>query len=178
MSYYEESLAVKGRLKDPQGEGLVLSNLAVIYKDQHQYQKAQDILNSALEVYQKVGISTNWVKYLIGDLYLDMGDLTRAAPLIEEAGYWAGLGRLYFMKSDYRKAREFYQKLLQQSLTNRNADNLFISYTGMGLASEGIGDNAGAVEYFQSAIEPPKRLGQPQAKLKGQSSTMPESGVF
>ncbi|MBI4964147.1 MAG: tetratricopeptide repeat protein [Desulfomonile tiedjei] len=153
VEYYEKSLAIRKEIKDPSGEGLALSNLGVVYADRGRHDKALETLNESLQIYERIGVPTHWQKYLIGDLYLDMGDLEKAETFLREAGYNQGLGRLYLTKSDYKRAGECYETVRLTSEDNRNADNLFASYTGLGLALEGIGDNPGAAEHFQKAIQ-------------------------
>ena len=57
------------------------------------------------------------------------------------------------MKQDYAGAVHQYEKLAQQAEKNGNVDNLFIAYTGLGLAQEGLGDLVTAAESFRKAVE-------------------------
>ena len=83
---------------------------------------------------------------------MDIGDLPRAEPLLKEANYNSYWGRFYLLKSDYTKAKEYYGKILKSAEENRNADNLFTAYTGLGVACEGLKDDAGAAEHYRKAV--------------------------
>jgi tetratricopeptide (TPR) repeat protein len=100
---------------------------------------------------------------LIAGLHLDDGRIDQAESIATElnsqyrdlprkAGLWALLGRLALAKSEYSAARDAYQRLLEEARDSRNASSLFSAHTGLGLAHEGMGDWAGAAQYYQEAV--------------------------
>jgi hypothetical protein len=78
---------------------------------------------------------------MIGNLYLDSGDLAKAEPFIKLANSTSSLGRLHLAKADYPSAKNSYERLLKSAEQNRNANNLFTAYAGLGMSYEGMGDN-------------------------------------
>ena len=151
--YFKQSLAIARNLEDQQGEALVLTNLGKVYAAMGQYENALKSLQIALTTYSRIGVPVAWTKVAIGDLCLDMGDVGKAEPFLREAGDRASLGRLHLFKSDYRTARGLYEDFLQAAKKNRGAASLFVAFTGLGIACEGLGDNQGAAENFRQAIE-------------------------
>ena len=103
---------------------------------------------------------------------MDMGDLARAEPLLKEANYNSYWGRFYLLKQDYIKAKEYYGKILKSAEENRNANNLFTAYTGLGVACEGLKDNAGAAENYRKAVGQTEDLRSSLSAAQRESSLM------
>jgi len=78
QEYYEKSLAIFRELKDPKGEGNALFRLGSLYRARGEYDGAMAIFQLGLEIYVKIGVPTAWPKNLIGNLYLDRGELENA----------------------------------------------------------------------------------------------------
>jgi tetratricopeptide (TPR) repeat protein len=78
--------------------------------------------------------------------------LAKAEPFIKQANFSSSHGRLYLAKADYPSAKNSYEKLLKSAEQNRNANNLFTAYEGLGMSYEGMGDNSLAVEYYRKAV--------------------------
>ena len=57
------------------------------------------------------------------------------------------------MKKDFQKAKAYYDRDRIWAEKNRNADHLFSAYTGLGMASEGLGDDIHAAEYYRQAVD-------------------------
>ena len=81
-----------------------------------------------------------------------MGEANKAEPFIKEAELEAPLGRLCLVKNDYLSAKNHYESLLKSAERNRNADNLFTAYTGLGMACEGMNDMPATADY-RKAVE-------------------------
>ena len=86
-------------------------------------------------------------------MYLDRGELDKAEPYIKEANYARSLGRLYLLKSDYATAKQNYETCLTWAEKNKNADDLFTAYTGLGKAYEGLEDYKKAEEYYEKGMK-------------------------
>ena len=187
VEYYKKSLGIMGKLGDVRGEGVALQNIALIYMAINKYDEALADLKKAADIYTRIGVSISGVNDLIGQVYLEMGDIATAEPYIREANYDSSIGRLCLLKSDFPEAKNRYEKLLEWAETNRNADNLFTAYTGLGMALEGMGDNAGAAEYFRKAIDltedirsglsPSERAEFYNVKVQGFYRTAPYEGL-
>lgn len=123
-----------------------------------QYGRATEMFRKALIVSRKAGEPTDSIKYHIADLYLEMGKADRAAPLIKEAGTWASRGRLDLMRADYSEAGKWYEQVLKAAEKSGQVQTLFLALTGLGHASEGLGEYERAVEYFRKAADLTEQL--------------------
>jgi len=153
VKYYGRSLAIKTKLGDVMGEGTALINLGGIHANRGEYEKALASFQAGLTKFAEIGAAVGWPKKLMGDLYLDRGDMALAEPLLKEAGYNASLGRLNLVKSDFEGARGRYEKLRQSAEQTRDVENLFTAYTGLGASYEKMGDDNKAEECFLKAID-------------------------
>jgi CHAT domain-containing protein len=152
VEYYETSLQIKRKIADVKGEGLTLGNLGQVYRHLGEHDKALSSFQKGLEIYVKIGAPARGPYDLIGNLYLDSDDVAKAEPFIKQANNSSSLGRLYLAKADYPSAKNSYEKLLKSAEQNRNVDNLFTAYAGLGMSYEGIGDNPQAAEYYRKAV--------------------------
>ena len=108
--YYEQDLAISRKIGNEKGEAKALVNLGQVYAHSGDYHNALANFTKGLAIYQKIGIPLGWAKKCIGELYLDMGDIEKAEPVINEAGYDFSLDRLALLKSEYAKAKDYYKK--------------------------------------------------------------------
>ena len=166
VEYYQKSLEIKTGLGDVWGQATTLMNLGNVYVHRGEYEKALANFQMSLIKSEEIGVPLDWIKKLMGDLYLDMGDVEKAEPLLTAAGHNSSLGRLHLLKSDYRGAKEYYEKLRQFAERNRDVGDLFTAYTGLGSAYEGIGDNKEAEEYFLQAINLTEALRSSLSKVQ------------
>ncbi len=153
VEFYNKSLEITRKIGDVKTEGQILGNLALVCQHSGLSDKALTNFQKALAIYLKIGVPANWPKDCIGNLYLDMGDVQKAEPFVREGNYSASLGRLSLLKSEYGKARACYEKLRQSAEKNQNSIDLFISYTGLGMTYEKMGDNPAAADCFRKAID-------------------------
>ena len=149
---YEQALKVRQRLKDREGEAASLLNIGWAYAQLERFDEALPLTQKGAHIYEEIGVPTRGAKQDIGDLYLNMGQLDKAEPFLQAAGYWAPLGRLHLLKSDFTGAIGYYEKVLQASKKNRDVRDLFAAYTGLGLAYEGLGNEVMAGDYFDKAV--------------------------
>ncbi len=152
IDFYEKSLAIWKEHKNKQREGFTLMNIGCVYARRGEHAKALKSFEEGLWIWKEIKVPTGRAMFNIGMLYLDMGEVEKAKRPLIESNYWSGLGRLYLMKSDYEKAKEFYEKLLTRAEKNRHADNLFTAYAGLACAYEGLGHDGIAEEYFGKAV--------------------------
>jgi len=153
VEFYEKSLEIAKRVGDVKAEVNALNNLGTVYSTQGQYSEALTNFQKGLEIFKRIGVPAGLATNNIGNLYLDMGEVQKAEPFIKEARSNSSLGRLFLVKADYASARKYYESLLKSADQNRNADNLFTAYTGLGRCCEGIDDNPKAVDYYVKAVE-------------------------
>jgi tetratricopeptide (TPR) repeat protein len=152
VEFFGKALDIAVQIGNAKSQGLTLTNLGEAYRDRAENDKALAAFEKALEIYVKIGIPADRPKDLVGNVYLDMGELARAELFIRQANSHSSLGRLYLTKGDYGLAKTSYERLLKSSELNRNVDDLLAGYAGLGMAYEGMGDNTEAVEYYRKAV--------------------------
>ena len=153
LEFYEKDLAITQKLGDVQGEGVTLNNIAGVYDSWGQYQKALEFYEKSLALQKRIGVPYDGTEDSIGNVYLTMGDIQRAEPILKKANRLVSLGRLALVKNDYNEAEKQFQRRLESSLKNRRSDGLFTGHTGLGLSYEGLNQYEKAAEHFKSAID-------------------------
>ena len=153
VEHYKKSLAIARGLKDRKSEGQSLMLIGEISRDRGEYDKAIEYFKESLTIWTEMKIPTHLPKVLLVDTYIDSGNLANAEPLLNEVKYNTTWGRFYLLRGDYPKAKEYYARLLNSAAENRNAENLFTAYTGLGVACEGMKDDAGAAENYEKAVK-------------------------
>jgi tetratricopeptide (TPR) repeat protein len=152
LDYYEKALAIFRKIGDVKGEGMTLSNIADVNMAMGKYDQALADLRKTLDIYTRIKVPTDEVKDSIGEAYLEMGDMANAERFIKEAGHNSSLGRLALLKSDFKQAQTHYEKLLKKAEENRNSNNLFTAYTGLGRVYESLQDYPKAEGYYRKAV--------------------------
>jgi tetratricopeptide (TPR) repeat protein len=150
---YEQALTIARKTGDKSGETEALTQLGLLYQSIGQHQRALEILSRARDISKRNAIAVNRIDDLVANLYLDMGDLQKAEPLIRKSGSESSKGRQYLLQQDYANAVPQYETLAQSAEKSGNVDNFFTAYTGLGLAQEGLGDFESAARYFRKATE-------------------------
>lgn len=152
IEYYEKSLAMFRELKLRNEEGGALGNIGNILAHRGDRSQALARFEEQIRILSEVGANTGRPKNCIANLHLDSGDLVKAEQYLKGVGYDASLGRLALMKSDYVAAASHYKRRLKLAEKNRDAETLFTSLTGLGLAHEGMGEDTKAEDYFRKAV--------------------------
>jgi len=134
VEYYEKSLGIARKVGDVKGEGSTLMGLGEVYRHLGEHDKALASFQKAMAIYVRIGVPIGTPNDMIGNLYLDSGDLAKAEPFIKQANFISSLGRLNLAKADYPSAKNSYEKLLKSAEKNRSADNLFTAYAGLGMS--------------------------------------------
>ncbi|MGA8832111.1 MAG: CHAT domain-containing tetratricopeptide repeat protein [Desulfomonilaceae bacterium] len=153
IEYYQRSLAISRKIGDVQAEGVSVCNLGETYAQLGKFDEALANLQKAFEIYTRIGVPTNSVKSLIGNLYLDNGEFNKSEAFTKESGYNSSLARLYLLQSDYPKAKTYYDNLLTSAEKNQDVDHLFTAYTGLGKVHEAIEDYNKAEECYEKGMK-------------------------
>ncbi len=187
MDYYDKALEIKRKIGDVQGEGSSIVMIGSVYATLGETEKAQAHFEKGLAIYQKLGVPDSWPKNFLAGLFMDQGALEKAEPLIKQAGYNATRGRYYLLKADYKKAEEYYSKILKSAEQSRKADDLFTAYTGLGKAREGLQDYEKAMDFYtkgmelveeiRSSLTPGQRANFYDVKINGFSRVEPAQGL-
>ncbi|MGO9117180.1 MAG: tetratricopeptide repeat protein, partial [Desulfomonilaceae bacterium] len=153
LEYYEKDLAIAKKIGDVKGVGSSLNNIASVYFHWGQYPKALEYYEKCLAIEKRIGVPFDRTEYSIGDLYLTMGDIQKAEPILKKANRYMSLGRLALVKSDFIEARRLFEGQLNISLQDRNAEGIFAAHTSLGLAYEGLNQYDQAAEHYKQAIQ-------------------------
>jgi tetratricopeptide (TPR) repeat protein len=153
IEYIEKSLAIMRKTGNVKSQGTTLGNMAQLHQQLGQYDNASSNARDALALKKNIGLPTDGSKDTIGKIYLDQGNIEAAEPFIKEAGYNSSLGWLALLKFNFKQAQNHYEKLLNRAEENRDAGDLFTGYTGLGIASENLGDDESAEEYYRKAVD-------------------------
>jgi tetratricopeptide (TPR) repeat protein len=152
LEYSGKALDIMQKIGNVKRAGLTLDNIAAVYESLGQYSKALDCYEKALALKKKIGVPYDMTEDSIGNVYLTMGDVQGAEPILKKANQWDSLGRLALVKSDFNDAKIKFTFELNFALQNRKADSLFTAHTGLGLAYEGLNQFDKAAEHFKEAI--------------------------
>ncbi|MFC1836058.1 tetratricopeptide repeat protein [Thermodesulfobacteriota bacterium] len=152
VDHFSKAGAMWQKIGEPQEEGRTLLNMGQIYSFRGENDKALNTFKQGLSKWDSIGISIAWPKDLIGNVYMDMGELQKAEPFVKESGFWESMGRLNLLKKNYTAAGKNYEDLLKVGKENRSASQLFTAYTGLGTAHEAMGEDLKAAEYYGKAV--------------------------
>ncbi len=134
-------------------EGNALINMARVDAEWGRHEDALSSALQGLQLLSNAGAPTAKAKKLIGDLYLDVGQLDQAEPYVKEAGmnpYWGGLSLL---RRQYDEAKQYFEKLKELSEQNGNLNDMFTALTGLGKISEALKDYHAAENYYSEAVQ-------------------------
>ncbi|MBM4326440.1 MAG: tetratricopeptide repeat protein [Deltaproteobacteria bacterium] len=160
--FFDKGLAIAEKTGDKKARAEALTQLGLMYCSNGQHKEALEALDRAKKIGEPIIVAGGSIDDLMGNLYLDMGDLQTAEKLIQKSGSDVSKGRLHLVKQQHVEAKPFYESLRESADKTGNVDNRFIAYTGLGLAQEGAGDLAPAADSFRKAIETVEEL---RAKL-------------
>jgi len=153
LEYSEKSLGMTRISGDLRQQGVGILGIANVHIAMGKYDDALAGFEKTLEMYAIMEVPTDEVKDSIGQAYLEMGDLTRAEVFFKEANYDSSLGMLSLLKSDFKQAQNHYDDLLKSAQENRNSDNLFTAYTGLGRLYESLQDYPNAESSYAKAVD-------------------------
>jgi len=152
LDLYRESLRLARQLGDAKSEGLDLTRIGSIYAQQRKYEKALDTLLQARTVYEKQRLSTDEVDALLGQLYLDVGEVEEAEHFIKKVDSEALSGLLFLAKADYSKALKQFVRLEGSAGKTQKVNDLFAAYLGQGKAYEGKKEYEKAEKSYEKAM--------------------------
>jgi len=152
LEYYEKSLAIAQKLGDVKVEGVTLSNIGAAYQSSGQYPKALEYYQKALAIAKQIGVPHSDEEKYIAAAHLEMGDLSKAEQILARAGGSSPLGMLALIKSNFSEAKRQYEYLLRDGEKSGDFAWLFVAYTGLGRAHEGLEDYRKAEEYYEKGM--------------------------
>ncbi len=118
---------------------------------------------------------------------MDAGELEKAEPYVKAAGSNAAIGRLYLLNSEYPKAQESYEKVLQFGKQSGNTNALFTGHTGLGRINEARENYRRSEEHYEKAMNiaeeirsgllPSERVHFYSVRINGFHRTDPAKGL-
>lgn len=150
----ERSLAIMENAlgRDHPDVAKLLANLGDFYQQRGNLLKAELPYRRARAILEEKGLPADWVIDLLCELYLDRGESEKAEKTITETGHPRTKARLCLIKRDYQRAMNIYETGRIWAEVNRDVDDLFAAYTGLGMASEGLEAYSQAVTWYRKAI--------------------------
>ena len=173
LKLYQQALEIEEKIKDDRNEARTLQELAVLYNDRQDFERAKNLIQDALEIHKKIG-DTN----VQAQQFLESLEKSKKAIGLEQDAYRQA------QKGNTQKAIELYTKLLKLYEELGNPDRLVITRTMFSLAellAESNQDLEKARQYltevnniyrdqYRSDTQKIQRLlDQIDAKLRGQT---------
>ncbi len=153
LEYYAKCYAIHEASGQTLAMGDTLIRRGLALKGLDRNQQAFTELEKGLSLVKIAKGYENWPCDIIGNFYLDMGDLAHAQEYISRGGFYSSLARMALANSDLSGARMNYQLLLENGEKDGNVNNLFVALTGLGVVSEKSGDLTGAMEFYTKALK-------------------------
>ncbi|MBD2221127.1 tetratricopeptide repeat protein [Calothrix sp. FACHB-1219] len=168
LQSWQQALSIYQEIKDRQGEGWALRNLAIAYGSLGNYPKAIEYLQQVLAIARSIQDRQSEGAALggLGNAYISLGDYPKAINYYQkwlaisrsiqdrqaEGHALVGLAIAYRSLGDYPKAIEYLQQslALARSIQNRRSE----SYTlgNLGSAYLNLGDYPKAINYYQQSL--------------------------
>lgn len=160
---------------NPEIMSIGYSNLGLLYKDQGDLDKAEEMYRKALTIDEKLNLKMEMATVYgnLGNLYLLRGDLDTAEEMhkkalaideslgLEEemAKHYSNLGSLYQTRGDLDEAEELHNQAVAIYETFDRKEELAIIYGNLGALYDTRGDSDKAEEMFQKALAIDEKLG-------------------
>jgi CHAT domain-containing protein/uncharacterized protein HemY len=187
LEYLKQSLNLTSELGLLKEEARALLKIGSVYQTKGNYDDALNSYEKCLEIYKKLGLPLNAPQKLIGDLYLDKGEVDKAAEFVNVADHPASLGRLNYALGKFPAAKQEYEKLLASAEENQDATDLFTAYVGLGKAYEALEDYEKARDFYskgmkitediRSTLLPSERWSFLEVRINGFDRSEPAKGM-
>jgi tetratricopeptide (TPR) repeat protein len=184
LKLYEQSLAIKQRIGDRQGEGATLNNISQIYDAKGDYDTALRYLEQSLAITQQIGdrkgegatlnnLATT--AYAKGDYDTALRYLEQSLAIMQQIGDRKGEGatlnnisQIYDAKGDYDTALRYLEQSLaiQQQIGDRKGEGATLGNIGLNYKIRGNYDKA--LSYYEKSLAIRQQIGDRQ----GEGSTL------
>lgn len=145
------------RVQEKRSQVLAMSDSMIrqgsVLISMERYDQALVSLEKAIALLKSVNGHDNWPCDIIGNLYLDLGNLGQAEHYINKGGYYSSLARFALAKSDLKSAQDNYTLLLENTEEDGNLNSRFIALTGLAKINEKRGDLKQAEKFYERAMK-------------------------
>lgn len=186
LKLYEQAKLIEKRVKDPQLEIKLLSNIAIINYQQGNSEKAVSDFCKALQLAKKLKdsglISDTYIN--LGVVYMDQMNYVQARECyVRVIEYYRknnqqqdlvlcyrNLGNVYYMLEKYDDAIDWYQKSLELAMKLDNKKGIAKGYHNIGEVYMLIGDYVHASNAFIRSLKIKETIGDKASMAKGYRS--------
>lgn len=151
--FFQNAMEISKKLGDVKNESANMCSLGEILVSVGQQQEALNYFKKALSIQEHLDVTLVSALNLIGSVLTDMKRFDEAEDYLLRSGNDGSLGRLYLLQSNYPESRKHYEKLLDQALRNRDAEDLYTAYTGLGHLYENQGELLEAEKHYEKGSE-------------------------
>ncbi len=182
IHFYNLSLEANRRINSSSGMGIVINNIAYIYQQQGNLEKAIELYNEADLLFTKSNyyegmVSTN---VNLGDIYFKNEDYAKAEESFKKAltlsnktklnfllgNVYSQLGTIYKHKKKYSQAFQYYLQAVDMYKAVANYDRLAQLYEVISLSYIDIKDMPNAKKNYDFASQYLKESGDPAVKSR------------
>ncbi|MEC7987085.1 MAG: tetratricopeptide repeat protein, partial [Myxococcota bacterium] len=140
LAYYHQAAAFYQNASDPKGHVRTLEKIAIVLKNQGEYQQSLEALHSALEIIENHEL--HWFK---ANLYSVVGDIHR-------------------YQGEYQRSLEFHNRALKINQTVGNKLEQGTNHGNIGVVYQNLGQDDKAIEYYQKAIAIAREIGNKRSE--------------
>ena len=175
LQTWQQVLAVHTQNGDRRNISSTLYNMASIYEQLQQYQKALEHYQQALEIRQKLEDVNQIAATLhnIGKVYSQLSQYSQALASLNQAlkirrqledttaigNTLNEIGVIYDRQSQYLKAIEFYEEALEMAKKEKDNVNITAILSNLGLVNSRLGRYKQAIDFYQKVLQnnPPQK---------------------
>ena len=158
LELLNQSAEMKQKISDIQGLAETLAVTGTLYQQIGNYTKSIEALNKSRELKKSAKMPYYDADIGMARLYLELGDLDKAAEKLESAQSFVLEGALALKKKELDDAEKSFAQELEKSTKSNDLIGLFESNTGLGIIYEQKKEFEKAKAHFQQAIDNVEKL--------------------
>lgn len=153
LENFQKALKLYRKLSNRRGESTALGNVGRVYAHWGKRDEALASYQESLSISIQIGMPSQYARNLIAHLYMEKGDMQNAEAFLKESRSNGSWGLYYLIKGDYDSSLKSYEKLLKSAEKNRNTENLFVAYMGLGKVHEAMENYAEAERFYEKGMD-------------------------
>jgi tetratricopeptide (TPR) repeat protein len=175
ISLYQQSLELKRRIGNVQGEAATLHNLAIIYAQQGEIEEAISLYQQSMEITQQIGDVEGAATALhnLADIHAQQGEIEQAISLYQQSmeikqrigdvqGEAATLNKLadiYLKQGHIKKAIYLYQQSLEFKRRIGNVQGEAVTLQNLAYIHAQQGEIEEAISLYKQSLKLTRRIG-------------------